>query len=132
MRKFGIRILVVTMFLMFAMLSNAEIVSNVTTTLNWDNPTTNCDNSTLIDRNGTYVYLTSVPTGSYTRIATLPVTATLFADSFAVPNNIIVQRCYMVRAFDATGNESCNDSNQVCRSFFGVDTIGPAGIINLR
>lgn len=138
MKKIGIvaATLLAVMF-MFAGTSHAVVSAPTTTVTNtWNAPMTNCDGTTLIDLAGTNVYMASSPTGSYTKIgvvsSTTPGAVYSYTDAFTVPNNTAVQRCYMVRAYDASGNESCNDSNQVCKSFFGLDTIGPAGITNLR
>jgi hypothetical protein len=119
----------------FTNIGSAAIVSAPTTTikvLNWSTPTTNCDGSTYIDRFGTNVYASSTPTGVYTKIGSVLDPISSFSETLSIPANSTVLRCWMVRAVDKNGIESCNDSNQHCESFFGPDTLAPAGITDLH
>jgi len=123
---------------LFTGIGHAALVSAPTTTtiyktLTWTNATTNCDGTTYIDKGGTNVYLTTTPTGAYTKIGSVldPVLSS-YTTAIVVPSNSVVLQCWMVRAVDIHGNESCTDSNQHCESFFGADTLPPAGDTDLK
>ncbi len=95
-----------------------------TATLSWTAPTTNTDGTPCIDLAGYNIYSHSGTI--YTKIASAPSTTMTYVDqNITVPNNTTITRCYVVTAFDTSNNES-GYSNEVCKSFFGADTISPS------
>ncbi len=100
-----------------------------TATLGWAPVTTNTDGSGCTDLQGYNVYRASGSNGTYSKIGTVGATTLGYIDAVLVPNNTTITVCYVVTAFDSY-NES-GYSNQVCKSFFGADTISPAPPTNL-
>ncbi len=119
MKNSRLFILLVAVFCFFGTTALAA-----TATLTWTAPATNTDGTPLIDLAGYNVYTHS---GSlYTKIASTSSSTTTYADSsITVPNNTTITRCYVVTAFDTSNNESAY-SNEVCKSFFGADTVSPS------
>jgi hypothetical protein len=113
MTKFLVAVVVV-----IAMLSPAMSYGATTTTnLAWDA-------NTETDLAGYKLYQSAGPTGTKTLVQTIPKPATTTAVTGLVDGNW----CWVLTAYDTTGNES-GYSNQVCLQ---ADTIAPAAPKALR
>ncbi len=116
---FGIALFALTLFAAIPAFAGSP---TGTAALSWTAPTTNTDGTVCTDLAGYNVYLHSGTL--YSKLTST--TATSWTDdNISVPNNTVLKRCYAVTAFDTSGNES-GYSNEVCKSFFGVDTISPS------
>lgn len=91
--------------------------------LTWDNPTLNEDGSTLDDLAGLKVYRDQSDCNNPQLIATLGVVES-YAD-IDVPSGT---NCYVVAAFDTSGNESAYSN----KAYKVVDLLAPAAPDNLE
>jgi hypothetical protein len=135
MKKFMLAVLMTCVMIAVTSTVFAAVVSGPTTTtktLQWDPVTKNTDGTTITDLAGYNAYMTSSSTGTvYTKLGSTAANVTSYTDQITIPGNVTVTRCWVVTAFDTSGNESAN-SNIICKSFFGLDTIPPIAPTNLR